>query len=94
MRGLFRTIPAAGRAAGFAMVDVVIVAAAVHVHRQGTAKPPVPITLAADHATPLATAMARCQTLGMAAATNTACQAAWAENRRRFFNNVSSVEGN
>jgi len=34
----------------------------------------------------LAAAMARCQALGMAAENDAACQAAWAENRRRFFN--------
>ena len=34
---------------------------------------------------PLASELARCQTIGMAAKDDTACEAAWAENRRRFF---------
>jgi conjugative transfer region protein TrbK len=38
-------------------------------------------------------AMARCQALGMAAENDAACQAAWAENRRRFFNDASPREG-
>ncbi len=37
--------------------------------------------------------MAHCQTLGMAAENDAACQAAWAENRRRFFNETPAQEG-
>ncbi len=36
--------------------------------------------------------MERCQALGMAAANDAACQAAWAENRRRFFNDSPTPE--
>jgi conjugative transfer region protein TrbK len=36
--------------------------------------------------------MARCQTLGMAAENDAACQSAWAENRRRFFNDSPAPE--
>jgi conjugative transfer region protein TrbK len=36
--------------------------------------------------------MARCQALGMAAENDAACQAAWAENRRRFFSDSPSPE--
>jgi conjugative transfer region protein TrbK len=36
--------------------------------------------------------MARCQALGMAAEKNAACQATWAENRRRFFNDSPAPE--
>ena len=34
---------------------------------------------------PLADELARCRAIGMAAIEDTACKAAWAENRRRFF---------
>ena len=34
---------------------------------------------------PLAPELARCQAIGMAAKDDAACEAAWAENRRRFF---------
>jgi conjugative transfer region protein TrbK len=34
---------------------------------------------------PLASELAHCQTIGMAAKDDAACEAAWAENRRRFF---------
>ena len=34
---------------------------------------------------PLALELARCQAIGMAAKDDAACEAAWAENRRRFF---------
>lgn len=34
---------------------------------------------------PVNTGLSRCRDLGMAAADDTACRKAWAENRRRFF---------
>ena len=34
---------------------------------------------------PFALELARCQSIGLAAKDDTACEAAWAENRRRFF---------
>jgi conjugative transfer region protein TrbK len=40
----------------------------------------------------LAAALARCQTLGLAAENDTRCQAAWAENRRQFFNDSPASE--
>ncbi len=36
--------------------------------------------------------MARCQALGMAAENDADCQAAWAENRHRFFNDSPAQE--
>ena len=35
---------------------------------------------------PLAHELVRCRAIGMAARDDAACEAAWAENRRRFFN--------
>jgi conjugative transfer region protein TrbK len=84
MRARVLNVPAIGRAAGCLLVAAAIIAAAVQFHRQGAAQPR-PISPVASHPDSLAAAMARCQTLGMAAETDAACQAAWAENRRRFF---------
>jgi len=45
-----------------------------------------PTVLAAPAATdPLTRELARCREIGMAADSDPACKAAWAENRQRFF---------
>jgi len=84
MRGRLLDLPAIGRAAGCLLVAAAIIAAAVQFHRQGAPRP-LPTSSVAPRPDPLAAAMARCQALGMAAENDAACQAAWAENRRRFF---------
>ena len=84
MRGRLLNFPAIGRAAGFVLVAVAIVATAVHfAHdpRSGRQRP----TEVSTSADPLASEMRRCQALAMAAKDDAACEAAWAENRRRFF---------
>jgi conjugative transfer region protein TrbK len=84
MRGRLLNIPAIGRALGFALVAVAIVAAAAHFAHDARSARPRP----ADASVPtdlLASEMLRCQALAMAAKDDTACEAAWAENRRRFF---------
>lgn len=43
---------------------------------------PIPAAVAAD---PLRTELFRCQSIGQAGASDTACLQAWAENRRRFL---------
>jgi len=87
MRGRLLNIPAIGRAAGC----VLVAAAAVQFHRHG-APQPLPTSWVASRPDPLAAAMAHCQTLGMAAENDAACQATWAENRRRFFNDSPARE--
>jgi conjugative transfer region protein TrbK len=91
MRSRLLTIPAIGRAVACVLVAAAIIAAAVQFHRQGPAQrlPASPMTSRSD---PLASALARCQTLGMAAENDAACQAAWAENRRRFFDDLPATE--
>jgi conjugative transfer region protein TrbK len=79
------------RAAGCVLVAAAIIGAAVQFHRDGAA-PPVTQLTAPSRVDPLAAVMARCQTLGMAAENDAACQAAWAENRRRFFNDSPAPE--
>jgi conjugative transfer region protein TrbK len=88
MRCQFINFPVLGRAAGFVAIAILIVAAAVHLHRNGVERglPPLPT---ASYADALSVALARCQDLGMAAESDAACQSAWAENRRRFFNDIS-----
>jgi conjugative transfer region protein TrbK len=84
MRGRILNVPAIGRAAGCLLVAAAIIAAAVQFHRQWPPRP-LPTSSLASRPDPLAAAMARCQALGMAAENDAACQAAWTENRRRFF---------
>jgi conjugative transfer region protein TrbK len=84
MRGLLLNFPAIGRAAGFALVAAAMVAAVAHFkHDTGSARPhPPEIAAPAD---PLVSELHRCQAHAMAAKDDAACEAAWAENRRRFF---------
>jgi conjugative transfer region protein TrbK len=91
MRGRFLNVPAVARAAGCLLVAAAIIGAAVQFHRHGAPRP-LPTSSAASRPDPLAAAMARCQALGMAAENDAACQAAWAENRRRFFNDSPALE--
>jgi conjugative transfer region protein TrbK len=91
MRGQLLNLPAVARAAGCVLVAATIIAAAVQFHRHG-APSPLPTSSVASRPDPLAAAMARCQSLGMAAENDAACQAAWSENRRRFFNDSPAPE--
>ena len=77
-------IPAFGRAFGLVALAVALVLAAIRVHRGESfspSAPPAP-SLSAD---PLVRELARCRAIGLAAADDFKCKAAWAENRRRFF---------
>jgi conjugative transfer region protein TrbK len=91
MRGRLLNIPGIGRVAGWVLVAAAIIAAAVQFNRHGAPRP-LPTSSVASRPDPLAAAMARCQTLGMAAENDTVCQAVWAENRRRFFNDSPASE--
>ncbi len=84
MRARPLDIPAIGRAAGFVLVAAAIVLGAVHLHREGVSQSHA-TSPATSHLDPLEAELARCQALGMAAENDTACEAVWAENRRRFF---------
>ena len=84
MRGRMFNARAVARASGFLLVAVAIVALAARFDRDG----PKPHALAprpAESTDPLAAELARCQSIGMAAQSDAACAAAWADNRRRFF---------
>ena len=84
MRARPLDVPTIGRAAGFVLVAAAIVLAVIHFHREGASQSHA-TSPATSHIDPLATELARCQALGMAAENDTACEAVWAENRRRFF---------
>jgi conjugative transfer region protein TrbK len=73
-----------GRALGLFAIALLVFLAALRVHRgEGftPSMPPAP-SLSSD---PLARELARCRAIGLAAADDANCKAAWAENRRRFF---------
>ncbi len=84
MRGRLLNLPAIARAAGFALVAAIIVAAALHFRTsaprgQGLHMSP---AAASDQ---LTEELQRCQALATQAKDDAACEAAWAESRRRFF---------
>ena len=84
MRGRLLNMPAIGRAVGFGLVAVAIVATALH-FRQSE---PRASNLHASPATaigPLTDELERCQLLAMQAKDDADCESAWAESRRRFF---------
>ena len=84
MRGRFLNLPAIARAIGFALVAAAIVAATLHFREtparmeQRSAGPAAP-------SDPLSEELKRCQVLAAQAKDDAACEAAWAESRRRFF---------
>ena len=84
MRGRLFNMPAIGRAAGFALVAAAIVAAALHflatsrASRACMSARPRPLIRSP-------TELLRCQALATQAKDDAACEAAWAESRRRFF---------
>ena len=84
MRGRLLNIPAIARAAGFAVVAVTIIVAAIHLAHHD-ARPGRSANLAPALGDRLTRKINFCETLGAAAQTDQTCEAAWAENRRRFF---------
>ena len=84
MRGPLFNTRAVARASGFLLVAAAIVALAVRFDRDG-AKSHGMAPRPAQSTDPLAAELVRCQSIGMAAQSDAACAAAWAENRRRFF---------
>ena len=84
MRGRLFQIQALARATGYVVVAAAIAATALH-FRNGDGGAPVPLRARSTGSDHLATELARCQSIGMEAKDDAACEAAWAENRRRFF---------
>lgn len=74
-----------GRAVGFVAIAAAIVATAVHCRHDditSSASGDATMSVSSD---PLSLEPAPCQAIGMAAKDDAACEAAWAENRRRFL---------
>jgi conjugative transfer region protein TrbK len=84
MRGRTFQIQAIERTIDCVVVAAAIAAIAFH-FRHSDAGAPVPLPVPSIGSDPLAPELARCQAIGMAAKDDPACEAAWAENRRRFF---------
>ena len=84
MRVRLFNLRAVTRAAGFTLVAVAIVATAIHLGRDQAVPRPAR-TVVLPLADPLVREIKRCEALGMAAEQDARCEAAWAENRRRFF---------
>jgi conjugative transfer region protein TrbK len=84
MRGRLLNLPAVARALGFAVVAIAIIAAVLHFRTPSTRidRRPADISTAPD---PLAEELKRCQLIADQAKDDPACEAAWAESRRRFF---------
>ncbi len=90
MRGRLLNLPAIARALGFGLVAIAIVAATLHFReapsrpRDQAASPAAAFDLLSDE-------MKRCQLLANEAKDDADCEAAWAENRRRFFSYQSAL---
>ena len=84
MRGRLLNLPAIARAVGFALVAVTIVAATLH-FRAARSRLPNHTASPAAISDPLSDELKRCQVLAAQAKDDAACEAAWAESRRRFF---------
>jgi conjugative transfer region protein TrbK len=85
MRGFPLNMGCLGRAFGFVAVAALLVAAILH-ERTDAIRPVLHLrTPASAPNDPLTRELARCQAIGSTANNDAHCEAAWAENRRRFF---------
>jgi conjugative transfer region protein TrbK len=77
-------MPAIGRALGFVLVAIAIVAAALLFRASAPRVQGLHVSPAAA-ADPFTEELQRCQVLATQAKDDADCEAAWAESRRRFF---------
>jgi|SRR5581483_6808297 len=80
----FLNLAAVARAFGFVLVAIAIVAAALHFRPPPRRTEPRAADVPATP-DPLAQELKRCQLIADQAKDDPACEAAWAESRRRFF---------
>jgi conjugative transfer region protein TrbK len=86
MRDRLLNMGAVGRAAGFVAVAAALLATMIHFAHEGRQdRGHTPSATSSPASDALASELARCRAIGMAAKDDAACEAAWAENRRRFF---------
>ncbi len=90
MRGCALTFGCLGLFLGYAAAGTGIVATLVHFAHEANLAGRVGAILTPDK-DGLARELARCQQMGIGASDDPRCQAAWAENRRRFFDYGSAV---
>ncbi|MBV8441636.1 MAG: putative entry exclusion protein TrbK-alt, partial [Hyphomicrobiales bacterium] len=84
-------IAAFARAIGILAVLAALVAAAIHLRSEPLITVRVDTDPFARRQDPLEKEVARCRGLGMAALDDPSCEAAWSENRRRFFGDAASA---
>jgi len=84
MRARLLHLPTVARATAFALVAIAMIAAVLHFHAQPS-RVGIQRTKATTTGDPLAAELQRCQLIAEQAKDDAACEAAWAENRRRFF---------
>jgi len=84
MRGRLFNRTGIGGIAGFTLVAAALIATGLRIEGMGKGHGGAP-KVASTPIDPLAIALARCQVIGGAAEYDADCAAAWAENRRRFF---------
>jgi conjugative transfer region protein TrbK len=75
----------AATAIGLLAMGAAVVMTSVRFHTGSDSQAGRHVVTDSAHADPLARELLRCQAIGMAAKDDAACEAAWAENRRRFF---------
>ena len=73
------------RVAGLLAVVAAVVVAAAHLRHLPVASIDPAVLVKEAPADPLARELVRCRSIGLTAKDDAACEAAWAENRRRFF---------
>ena len=92
MRGGTLAMGAFARTIGILVVLAALAAAAFHLR---SSEPQITVRVDSEPFAPLkdplAGELARCRALGMAAVQDLACEAAWKENRRRFFGDAASA---
>ena len=84
MRARLRHLPAIARVTGFAVVAIAMITAILHFHGQSS-RVGAQRAKAAIVTDPLASELKQCELIAEEAKDDPACEAAWAENRRRFF---------
>ena len=82
------------RLAGLLAVGAAAALAAAHFRHLPAASIDPAILVKEAPTDPLASELARCRSSGIAAKDNATCEAAWAENRRRFFTYTPSPTQN
>jgi conjugative transfer region protein TrbK len=82
-----------GRAAGFMLVAVALLASAIQLDPDQSTRLLVR-TVVAPQSDPLLHEISRCESLGLAAEQDASCDAAWSENHQRFYTYAPAAQSN